>query len=221
MHYLGLALYAEGRTDYSFLCPLLARLCEDICTHDAERAVEFSEVLRLDHPASANDAPREERIVVAASEARNAWHILFVHADGSGDPARKHQEQVQPAIDRLRQQPFGKGLGVAVIPVRETEAWAIVDGDALRRVFGTTLTDDQLGLPGSPNAAEAVPDPKALLKTAFQATQPSARRRKQGVSPMLNALGEQVSLKRLRELAAFSSLEHELRQALRQLLILK
>ena len=31
MHYLGLALYAEGPTDYYFLRPLLPRLCEDIC----------------------------------------------------------------------------------------------------------------------------------------------------------------------------------------------
>jgi hypothetical protein len=37
---------------------------------------------------------------------------------------------------------------------------------------------------------------------------------------MLNALGEQISLQRLRQLAAFASLEGELKLALQQLRIL-
>ncbi len=221
MYYLGLALYAEGPTDYHFLCPLLARLCEDVCTRDAAHAVEVSEVLRLDHPPAADEASRVERIVLAAREARNAWRILFIHADGAGDPERKRKEQAQPAIDRLHQEHADARLGVAVIPVRETEAWAIIDGDALRSVLGTTLSDEALGLPSSAGVAEGAPDPKALLNTAFNATRPAGLRRRRGVSPMLNALGEQVSLPRLRELAAFSLLEHELRQALRQLSIVK
>ena len=221
MDYLGLALYAEGPTDYNFLCPLLARLGEDVCTRDAEHAVEASEGLRLAHTPAADEASRVERIVRAAREARNAWRILFVHADGAGDPERKRKEQAQPAIDRLYQEHADARLGVAVIPVRETEAWAIVDGDALRSVFGTTLSDEALGLPSSAGVAEGAPDPKALLNTAFNATHPSGLRRRRGVSPMLNALGEQVSLPRLRGLAAFSLLEHELRQALRQLSIVK
>lgn len=102
----------------------------------------------------------------------------------------------------------------------ETEAWAIVDGDALRQVFGTTLTDDEMGV--SPTgSAEAVTDPKVSLNAAFSATHPSGRRKKQGVSPMLNALGEQVSLQQLRQLDSFSALDCELRLALRQLRILQ
>ena len=31
MQYLGLALYAEGKTDYRFLRPLLLRLCLSAC----------------------------------------------------------------------------------------------------------------------------------------------------------------------------------------------
>ena len=112
------------------------------------------------------------------------------------------------------------GSGVAVIPVRETEAWALVDGDALRNIFGTTLTDGALGLPPSAGAVEAVSDPKDSLNRAFATTHPTGRRRKQGVSPLLNALGEQVSLPLLRQLTAFVSLEDELREALRQLRIL-
>ena len=62
MHYLGLALYAEGPTDYGFLCPLLRRLCEDICTRDASDLVEVSDVLSLDHPQATQEALRTATI---------------------------------------------------------------------------------------------------------------------------------------------------------------
>ncbi len=122
MHYLGLALYAEGRTDYYFLCPLLQRLCEDICAQEANQLVEIS--------------------------------------------------------------------------------------------------DKDMGLPTTAKALESEADPKATLNAAFSLTMPSGRRRRQGISPLLNGVGEQASLQRLRKLAAFSSMEAELRQALKTLRIL-
>jgi hypothetical protein len=161
MHYLGLALYAEGPTDYYFLCPLLRRLCEDICAQEANQSVEVTDVLPLDHPVTSGEASREIRIRDAARLAGGAWRIIFVHADGSGDPGRMREQLAQPALDLLRQEFQGKGLGVAVIPVRETEAWAIADGDALRRVFGTTIIDKDMGLPRTAKALESDADPKA------------------------------------------------------------
>jgi len=199
---------------------LLQRLCEEICAQEAKQSVEVGPVLALNHPDSAKGAPREVRIVEAAEQARGAWRVLFVHADADGDAAHARAHQTQPAIVALRQQFDDQGFGVAVVPVRETEAWAIRDGEALRQVFGTNLSDAALGLPQSMAAVEAAQDAKAILKAAFDITRPSPQRRRQGVSPMLNALGEQVSLERLRQLSAFATLEAELRAALKQLHIL-
>lgn len=221
MHYLGIALYAEGPTDYYFLRPLLQRLCEDICVRESPHMVEFSEVLALDHSLKTKDSSRAQRILDAAKAARGVWRVLFVHADGANDPARAREQLVQPALALLQQEMVQDGCGLAVIPIRETEAWAIWDGDALRQVFGTTLSDQALGLPATANLVESVADPKAVLNNAFNATQPSGRRKKQGISPMLNALGEQVSLPQLRQIPGFSQFEAELKQALVQLQILK
>ncbi|AGX88750.1 DUF4276 family protein [Candidatus Symbiobacter mobilis] len=219
MQYLSLALYAEGPTDYYFLRALLQRLCEDLCMREACTPVDVSEVLALNHPKGTEGESREQRILAAAKLAQGAWRILFIHADGANDPPRARREQVEPGLALLRQCVTQDGVGVAVVPIRETEAWAIADGDAIRSTFGTSLDNDVLGLPARRHA-EAVPDPKAILKGAFASTQPSARRRKQGTSPYLNTLGETISLNNLRELAAFKSLEDELRTALRQLRIL-
>lgn len=222
MHYLGLALYAEGATDYYFLRPLLLRLCEDICTQEASQPVEFGEeVIPLNEPQTLKDAAREQRIVAAAQQALGAWRVVFIHTDGEGDPERVRKQRAQPAIDLLKSECPEAGVGVAVIPIRETEAWAIADGDAVREVFGTTLSDVKLGLPRTAAAVESTLDPKAVLNAALEATNPSPRKRRQGASPMLNALGESVSLQRLRQLAGFQVLEAELRQALRNLNILR
>lgn len=221
MHYLGIALYAEGPTDYYFLRPLLQRLCEDICLRESPHSVEFSEVLPLNHSGKVKNAPRDERILEAAQAARSAWRILFVHTDGANDPARAREQLVQPALALLQREMAEEGCGVALIPIRETETWAIWDGDALRQVFGTTLSDQDLGLAVNASMVESMANPKAALNQAFYATEPSARRKKQGVSPMLNALGEQVSLQRLRQIAGFALFEAELKQALRHLQILQ
>jgi hypothetical protein len=220
MHYLGLALYAEGKTDYYFLRPLLLRLCMDICLHQATRQVELNEeFIALDDPAHARGASRETRIVEAAKQARGAWRVVFVHTDGAGDPERARAQLAQPALDLLRQECADDGVGVAVIPIRETEAWALVDGDALRQVFCTTLNDDQLGVPAL-GTVETLQDPKARLDQVFLATNPPARSRRAGTSPWLQSLGEVVSLGRLRQLPGFQALETELILALRHLNIL-
>ena len=59
MHYLGLALFAEGSTDHRFLRPLLYRLCDELCLGSLT-AVEVSEVLELHTPAGLKDRPRAE-----------------------------------------------------------------------------------------------------------------------------------------------------------------
>lgn len=220
MRYLGLALYAEGPTDYYFLRPVLQRLCEDLCACEAVEPVEVSAVLALNHPAAAGGAPRAQRILAAAEQARESWNILFVHADGANDPRRARQEQVEPGLALLRSAFSGEHFGVAVIPVRETEAWAIADGDAIRSVFGTRLGDVELGLAPRRNV-ESVVDPKVTLQKAFEAVQPSGQRRRQGTAPYLNTLGENASLECLRSLPAFTELERDLRAALQTLRLLR
>lgn len=220
MQYLSLALYAEGPTDYHFLRPLLYRLCEDLCLNEGWSAVEISEVLALDDAPDQKDAPRAQRILSAAKAAAGAWRILFIHADGANDPKGLRAQQVEPGLSLLREKFGSTGVGVAVVPVREMETWAIADGDAIRHAFGSTLSDTELGLP-RPNRAAAVTDPKLQLETAMKLARPLGRGKKQSTTPHLNTLGETVSLSKLRQIEAFSELEADLRNALKQLSILR
>jgi hypothetical protein len=213
MHYLGLAVYAEGSSDYQFLRPLLQRVCEDVCINRANRSVDVTEVIPLNHEPSRNYASRQDRIVNAAIQHRGAWRIVFVHGDGGGDSTASRAALVQPGLNLLSIQ-FPDCRGVAVVPVRETEAWAIVDGDALRQVFCTNLTNSEMGIPSDARAVEANLDPKATLKAAYLATNPARQRRRHGVGSYLGALGESVSLDRLRLLRSFQAFECELTRSL-------
>lgn len=219
MHYLGLALYAEGAGDYQLLSPLLQRTAEDICIRRAIRPVDISEVIPIDHfPADAS-APRAERVISAARQHRGAWKVVFVHGDGSGNAASARANLVTPALTAVATE-FSACRGVGVVPIRESEAWALCDGNAIRSVFNTTIDDRNLGLPGSAAAVEAEIDPKAKLRAAFLATNPAPQRRRRGVGAMLSVLGGAIDLDRLRQLQSFRTMEEDLDSALQALGIL-
>ena len=218
MRYLGLALYSEGPTDDRFLGPLLHRLCQQLCHEHATQLIDISNVLSLIDAGPDREKPREERIEHAALSARGAWNILFVHGDGAADPVRAIQNCVAPGLLKVHENPLFQGsAGVAVVPVRETEAWVLADGDALRAVFGTRLTDAELGIPSNPPRVEKLTDPKSVLENAFKATNPSKRRARAGAAALMDALGDRVAIEKLRLVPSFQKLDLELLHALRQI----
>jgi len=212
LRYLGLALFAEGPTDHAFLAPLLQRLSAQLCCQHGRYAVEVGEeVYALSTPPGRGHASREDRIFEAAWAARGAWTILFIHADAGNDAGAARCERIDPAAHRLLDALEGPpGRAVAVVPVRETEAWTLVDGEALRRVLGTRRSDQELGLPGRPGDVERLLDPKRCLRAIREASRGAQR----GV---LGMIGLHISLERLEQVPAFRALRDELLGALQEL----
>lgn len=219
MRYLGLALFAEGFTDHRFLRPLLRRVTERACL--ASRfSVELGEVLELHSPVPAGELNRAERILQAALEAAGVWHLLFLHSDGAGDPAAARSERIDPAVARLRTQLPESDRGfVAVVPVRETEAWVLADPTAVRVAFGRAEGDD-LGLPEPPAKVEDLLEPKKALREAYFGIERRGRASRRRISSFFEVLGETVSLERLDGVPAFSSFDRDLRQQLASLRVL-
>lgn len=218
MRYLGLALFAEGPTDYRFLPPVLRRATEVLCLRGARSTVEVGEVLGLYAPDDYRNADLATQILEAAREADGAYNILFIHTDGAGDPAAAYDERVKPALKRIaaelaRQQE----RTVGVVPVREMEAWTLVDGDALRGAFGTVLDDSTLGIPTRTREVEGIFDPKQALEQAYSRVVGGRLRGKRKVADFFDAIGERVRLERLREVPAYQRFEQELRIALLEL----
>ena len=217
MRYLGLALFAEGPTDHRFLHPLLHRLADELCLQAGQEIVEIGEVIELHSPAQTKKEDRETRILEAARAAWGAFHILFLHSDGGGDPVAAVQERVQPAATRITGEPESDRVRtVAVVPVRETEAWALADGDALRTSLGTVLDDQALGLPEKRHEIESITDPKQFLQQIY-AKVIGKKARKKRAANILNVLGERIGFHCLREMSAFTRFEEEFRKALEDL----
>ena len=221
MQMLQPALFAEGSSDHRFLKPLIFRFCESLCM-TSHSPVEVAAVLELQPLAGDSGKPRASKIANAAFEAREAWNILFIHADADTSGQRARSERIQPAIDEVRRRLTSvRHQTVAVVPVRETEAWAICDGDALRLSFGVTLNDQQLGVPRRAQDVETIADPKATLEASFVATRPGTRNARRGAAPYLGLIGEEIALSRLQQVPAFAAFQRELEAALVALELLR
>lgn len=214
MRWLGTALYAEGPTDVRFLQPLLQRACAQICLTGCNVPVEVSDVLDLQPRPGTRGQPRAQRIAAAAREARDAWSILFIHADADSGQERAIQERIEPARALLHAE-WG-ARSVAVVPVRMTEAWVLADFQALRGAFGTTKNEHELGLVDAlAHGPDRLNDPKATLEAAFRASR--GGRRARSVAPYFGLIGETASFDELRKLDAYRRMEGELRLTLQTL----
>jgi len=100
------------------------------------------------------------------------FDIVFVHRDSEDrDPARRHTEVAAAALAVK----FA-GPAVAVVPIRMTEAWLLLDEAAIRLVAGSPSGTSALGLPPN-NAVERIADPKEILKQALVAASGLAGRK--------------------------------------------
>lgn len=218
MRYLSLALFAEGRQDHRFLGPLLRRVAERLCLLESNAPVEVAGSIELHTPASDQGRDRGQRILGAAQAALGCYDVLLIHADADGDEVAARTERIDPAIDLIRNELQGvQHRSVGVVPVRETESWALVDGDALRRAFGTSLLDSALGVPSKARGVEGILKPKEALNASLASALGSRRQRKGSAAQYLSSLGELVQITRLREVPAFARFEVDFRGALSDL----
>jgi hypothetical protein len=197
--YLRAGLYAEGPSDYRFLCPLLDRLIAELAASLFPASHEVGETLGIDTRVQGS---RADRIAAAVAENIDACTVFVVHADGGGDPAGARQSAVDPGLARARDQ-VRLGFGAAAcIPVRELEAWMLADSEPFRAILGRGVT------PSLPEDPERDLDPKATLRRILG--------RMRGEPTRIYALfGELVRLDALRALPAFRDFEKDLTAALR------
>jgi len=211
--YLGLALYAEGETDHRFLDVLIRRSVEELLSRRG-LSVTIGEMQRLTVPRGVSR--RDERIVGGARGIQGAFHLLFIHADGGGDREGAIADRVEPGRQAVEDElGTSSRRALGVVPVRETEAWALADGEAIRAVLSTSKSDAELGLPARRAEVETLDDPKATLEHAVRLARGGrSRRRRRPAATFLDRLAETISPVCLRELPAYSTFEDDLSRAL-------
>ena len=217
MSYLALALHCEGSTDRRFLEPLIRRVLIQFVGRRCITPVDVAEQF-FDLAATSREV---QSVVERITEAAAAVDLVFVHADGGNDSDRVRRELFSPIDIAIRDRHRAEELGlVAVIPVRETEAWVLADADAIRRAFGTTRLYNELGLPVRARDVEHVRDPKEVMTQAHRAARGlrQGRRVNQKYPAFLALIGEQIDLTRLDQVPAFRQFARDLEDAVIQIM---
>lgn len=149
------AFIGEGTSDKGLISHLI-ELCQLCGADDAVNIqLDWSKYQeKVGHSVS-------EKVSAALSEAQNA-DLLFIHRDADGRDPTSRYEEIAEAIESL-----GVSIPyVAVVPIQETEAWLLLDEDAIRRIARKPKGRMRLNLP-SPKQVEKIANPKERLKEAL------------------------------------------------------
>lgn len=134
--------------------------------------------------------------------------VLFVHRDAEREPREKRIAEINQAVEEARVQ-----LHIPVIPVRMTEAWLLIDEQAIRRAADNPNGAVALELPPL-TTLEQLPDPKAMLRGLLVAASEKTGRRLDQFRRDLNHRVQRVAqligdFVPLRALSAFRAFERE------------
>lgn len=163
MRPLRVTLRAEGPSD-DMLLPIIRW---SLHRHFGEIPVDD----RLADTRQLRETPHTLAEKIAAAERLFPCDVLFIHLDADKDPLLKRR-QIASAVAELRAEGFVTPH-ICIIPVRESEAWVLIDEAAIREAAENRRGKVKLHLP-SRKKLETVADPKAaldeLIRTASELT---------------------------------------------------
>ena len=207
MNELRCTLLTDGPADRA-LVPIL----EWILRRQVPFAVntDWADLRRLSPP------PRDLPSQVERAVELYPCDLLFVHRDAEGEARERRIEEIEAAV--VQAGSWDPDRTVAVVPVRMTEAWLLIDEAALRSAAGNPRGSVSLSMPPI-QQLEGLPSPKGNLNDLLRiATDlPTRRLRKFNVSQAVHRLAWEIQdYSPLRDLSAFRALEEETERILVQ-----
>lgn len=189
--YFNLGLLTEGASDQWFLAPLIDRQITELAQKTSV-GFDYSGVVTGE---CFTVAPRDV-VKSEVTELLRYFDVVVIHHD--------HNERGK--VDAVREQFAAADAArvVALVPVRETEAWMLADTAAVCEVSPVSQFAWEV-----PHDVEKVADPKALLKAAL-----GGRRDAEGI---FDRLGQTVALDMLAKVPAYRRWLSELRTAMERL----
>lgn len=199
-------LLSEGSSDRA-LIPILRWLLGQHLPGVALNA-DWADLRRLPIPPR----PLKERIKHALE--LYPCDVLFVHRDADRSSIKARAGEIAAAVNKLRSQTRGVlPACIPVIPVRTTEAWLLLEEQAIREAASNPRGRSSLSMPKL-HELEHLADPKAeldeLLRTASEL---SGRRLKDfNLNWARQRIPEYIKdFGKLRKLSAFNRLEADVR----------
>ena len=212
MRYVSWTAFYEGSSDALYLDVLLPRIIRDLVTREGTQLVDVPDAPAMRLGAGGRSV---EKIAEEACAFREAYDVIFIHADmggrglaqGIADRADAYCEALQALCD------WPVERCITITPRHETEAWLLADGDAVTGALGYNGAPEEVGLPIDARAAERLNDPKQVLSIAIEKI--AGRRRVQRIDRLFPAIAQRQRLEFLRRSASFKGFEERLRTCLR------
>ncbi len=215
--YLAYALFCEGSSDFSYFEVLLSRVLESTVLKVGRVPVEVPErpSVRLGRRGRTVDEVAKE-----ACNGREAFHLVFVHADTGGRAQLARVDNRSTAYcERMHEVcELPSERCVLLRPACMTESWALADPRAVLDTLGYRGVPSDLGLPADAAQAEAHPNPKECLLSALRTVR---GHRRSHADALLPAIALRQSIEALRRSHSFQEFESSLRAALRNLGIIE
>jgi len=212
--YLSFAIFCEGPTDYSYLEVIIPKLISEIILQEGLRNIDVAEqpVLRLGRFGRAVDSVAQE-----ACSASGAFHLMFVHADTGGRALEEGLENRSTAycLAMNTQCNWPCERCIVAAPRHETEAWAMLDRNAISGALGYTGDLLALGLPRNAAQIERLVDPKSTLNGIISSVR--GRRRSDSAYDLYPAIAARQEIIELRNARSFRTFETQVRDGLKSL----
>lgn len=204
-------LVADGSSD-RMLMPLLAWTLGQIpALQDCRLVPQFAEpaVLRRDTPKLVDK--------ITAVDRQYPCDLLFVHRDAEGESREKRLEEIHDAMSSFPHLPF-----VCLVPVRMSEAWLLIDADAIKRAADNPSSQANIDLPRL-HELEQLPDPKQVLRKLLVEASELRGRRKDRFQRELAWRCQRVAeliqdFSGLFQLTAYAAFQQEMLQVVEKLL---
>jgi hypothetical protein len=194
---MNAAIVGEGGSDRA-LSPIIRWLLSEVT--DAEVELAWVDLARLSAGHKLRDKVQQALIAQRCD-------VLFIHRDADNQDPSLRRDEIRHAAQG---HPY-----VAVVPVRMTEAWLLIDERAIRSAAGRPSSRDDLSLT-SVVSLEALADPKTKLRDALMLAHGATGRRRHQFDPR-SAVHRVADLVEdwspLRQLSAFRQLEADTRIA--------
>jgi hypothetical protein len=146
------ALFLGEGTSDSGIIPQIETLAAN---HGIDIAITDPDLARLPKPPGRAVSEKLRAII----EMDGRYDLIIIHRDADRDGRAARLAEITDAVKA-----HASGTPhAAVIPIRMTEAWLLLDERELRIVAGNPNGRVRLDLPG-PRKVESIPDPKSLLK---------------------------------------------------------
>lgn len=157
-------LLADGPSD----APLGRHIARIAQRHGVELDVVAPDLRRLDPPPGFQVSQRLEAVL----QFDDRFELVIVHRDSEGQDPGLRYEEIRSGVANVRpEMPT-----LPVVPIRMTEAWLLVDEDAIRRIAGRPNGIEPLDLPAL-GTVEHVVNPKQVLREALELASGASGRR--------------------------------------------